>query len=156
MISLFTWLRKCYFVCDEVSSKKAQKGIKHRNQTCRRKEFLDALYDDKIPNANYTQLNYNKESSQMALTSVMKPALNTCYTKFRVVSSVICQPYEDWNENFILFNLRMIIFTSKERDQLTAFVENRPKFDQAPFSGEELQLLNSQNFANNAWLVMHM
>ena len=86
----------------------------------------------------------------------MKPALNTCYTKFRVVSSVICQPYEDWNENFILFNLRMIIFTSKERDQLTAFVENRPKFDQAPFSGEELQLLNSQNFANNAWLVMHM
>ena len=50
----------------------------------------------------------------------------------------------------------MIIFTSKERDQLTAFVENRPKFDQAPFSGEELQLLNSQNFANNAWLVMHM
>ena len=48
----------------------------------------------------------------------------------------------------------MIIFTTKERDQLTAFVENRPKFSETPFSGEELQLLNSQNFANNAWLVI--
>ena len=151
---LWTWFRKCYFVCDEESSKSAQKGIKHRNQTCRRQEFLDALYQNEIPVAFYHQLNYNKSRSQMALTSVTKPALNTCYTKFRVVSSVICQPYEDWNFNFTLLNLRMIIFTTKERDQLTAFVENRPKFSETPFSGEELQLLNSQNFANNAWLVI--
>ena len=60
------------------------------------------------------------------------------------------------NEMKILFlpYLRMNIFTTKERDLLTSFVESRPKFDQAPFSGEELQLLNSQNFANNVWLAI--
>lgn len=87
--------RKCYYVCDQSSSKHAQKGVKARHQNCRREEFLEALYNDRIPVASYNQLNWNKHKSQMAVTPVTKPALSIVYTKFRVRQKIICQPYED-------------------------------------------------------------
>ena len=86
---------KCYYVADETTSKWAQKGIKTRHQTCQREEFLKALYENQIPTASYNQLNWNKHKSQMALTSVTKPALSTVYTKFRIRDKIVCEPYDD-------------------------------------------------------------
>ena len=86
---------KCYLVMDDESSKWAQKGIKKRKQDCQREHYLKALYQNEIPTASYSLLNWNKAASQMALTAMKKPALSIVYTKFRVRNTVICEPYED-------------------------------------------------------------
>jgi len=47
----------------------------------------------------------------------------------------------------------MFVFSTKERNLLTSFVEKRPKFEQVKetFNAEELQLLNSQQYGDKIW-----
>lgn len=47
----------------------------------------------------------------------------------------------------------MQVFTTKERNLLSNFIEKRPKFEQAKvtFTNEELQLLSSQNYDDKIW-----
>lgn len=47
----------------------------------------------------------------------------------------------------------MLLFSKKEKDDLKKFIAERPKFDDAEetFTGEELQLMKSQNMGQKIW-----
>jgi len=47
----------------------------------------------------------------------------------------------------------MLVFSTKERNLLSSYIEKRPKFEQVKetFNGDELQLLNSQQYADKIW-----
>ena len=88
---------KCYWIgVDAKDNKHAQKGISFSAQTAGLEDFRQALYEDLIPSVDMASLRYNKESSQMAIYKIQKPALNTIYTKFFVDSDRIkCIPYTE-------------------------------------------------------------
>ena len=47
----------------------------------------------------------------------------------------------------------MLLFSKREKDDLKKFIAERPKFDNAEetFTGEELQLMKSQNMGQKIW-----
>ena len=53
--------------------------------------------------------------------------------------------------DFFIFS--MLLFSKREKDDLKKFIAERPKFVDAEeaFTGEELQLMKSQNMGQKIW-----
>ena len=87
-------LSKCYFITDNISSKRAAKGIKRTHANSTKEEYLKALYENSVNTVNYNVLNFQKDKSCICLKNVSKPALSPIYTKMRLINKVICTPHE--------------------------------------------------------------
>ena len=85
---------KCYFITDNISTKRAAKGIKRSHANSSKKEYLEALYENKVNTVNYNVLNFQKDKTCICLKNIAKPALNPIYTKMRLTNKVICTPHE--------------------------------------------------------------
>lgn len=94
LVKITDILSKCYFITDEVSSKRAAKGIKRSHANSTKEEYLKALYQNSVDTVNYNVLNFQKDKTCICLKNVSKPALNPIYTKMRLINKVICTPHE--------------------------------------------------------------
>ena len=81
-------------ITDNISSKRAAKGIKRSHANSTKEEYLKALYENKVETVNYNVLNFQKDTCSICLKNVAKPALNPVYTKMRLTNKVICTPHE--------------------------------------------------------------
>ena len=57
------------------------------------------------------------------------------------------------NKLDFFFIFSMLLFSKREKDDLKKFIAERPKFVDAEetFTGEELQLMKSQNMGQKIW-----
>lgn len=81
-------------ITDNISTKRAAKGIKRSHANSSKEEYLKALYENSVNNVNYNVLNFQKQHTCICLKSTTKPALNPIYTKMRLRNKVICTPHE--------------------------------------------------------------
>ena len=92
--SLVALSNKCYHLYDEEQKtfKSALKGISRQSEICHQ-DFLEVLYKDHLLTRDQVRFQYDKKRDMMTLVSQRKKALNSVYTKMRVMDDhVSVQP----------------------------------------------------------------
>ena len=88
--SLIALSPKCYSLhCrDKEAVKRGLKGVHHRTPISHQ-AFEDALYSNNQHNVSQSRFQFDSNTSRMKLITQQKNALNTLYTKFRVLDDNI-------------------------------------------------------------------